>query len=134
VICIGFGVGVRGLGWRGQTCVKNLPQVVGEVCAKFGRNWSVGSHVKEGHRYIGSNSLFQIKRLDYLYNRPKSKQVFSFGFGKSRYVIFSCWIVIFKHVLSENVIFLVIQDTYLYICIAGPKKPSLALEIEPECL
>jgi len=27
--------GVRGLGWRGHTCVKNLPRVDVEVCAKF---------------------------------------------------------------------------------------------------
>jgi len=28
--------GVRGLGWQGHTCVKNLPRVGVEVCAKFG--------------------------------------------------------------------------------------------------
>jgi len=31
--------GIRGLGWQGQTCVKNLPQVGVEVCTKFGRDW-----------------------------------------------------------------------------------------------
>jgi len=40
---------VRGLGWRGHTCIKNLPRVVGEACAKFGGDWFGGSHMKEGH-------------------------------------------------------------------------------------
>jgi len=47
-----FGVwGSWGLGLRGHACVKNLPQVVGEVCAKFGGDWSGGSGVKRGHMY-----------------------------------------------------------------------------------
>jgi len=28
--------GIQGLGWRGHACVKNLPQVGGEVYAQFG--------------------------------------------------------------------------------------------------
>jgi len=32
--------GVRGLGYQGQTCVKNLSWVGVEVCAKFGEDWS----------------------------------------------------------------------------------------------
>jgi len=51
----GFGVwgtqGSRGLGWRGHTCVKDLPWVGGEVCAKFGGDWSGGSREKEEYRY-----------------------------------------------------------------------------------
>jgi len=31
-----------------------------EVCSKFGGDWSGGSHVKEVHRYKGTNSLFYI--------------------------------------------------------------------------
>jgi len=49
-----------GLGWRSHACAKNHPWVGGEVCAKFGGDWSGGSGVKEGHRYIGTNSLFFI--------------------------------------------------------------------------
>jgi len=50
VICLGFGVWVTQES-GGQTCIKNLPWVVVEVFAKFGGDWSDGSHVKEGHRY-----------------------------------------------------------------------------------
>jgi len=35
--------GVQGLSLRGHGCVKNLPQVGGEACAKFGGDWSGGS-------------------------------------------------------------------------------------------
>jgi len=60
VICLGFRVwgtpGSGGSGWQGQTCVKHLPQVGVEVCAKFGGDWSRVSPVKEGH--IGTNNLF----------------------------------------------------------------------------
>jgi len=42
---------VRGAGWWGQTCVKKLPQVGVQVCAKFGGDWSGGLLVKEEHRY-----------------------------------------------------------------------------------
>jgi len=41
--------GVRGSGWCGYACAKNHPWVGGEVCAKFGGDWSSGSGVKEGH-------------------------------------------------------------------------------------
>jgi len=51
---LGFGVwgtlGSRGQGWRGHACVKSLPRVGGEVCAKFGGDWSGGSGVKRVHR------------------------------------------------------------------------------------
>jgi len=43
--------GVWGSGWRGHKCVKNLPRIGGEVCAKFGGDWSGSLHVKRGHRY-----------------------------------------------------------------------------------
>jgi len=43
--------GIQGLGWQGYACVKNLPWVGGEVCAKFGGDWSNGSGVKRVHRY-----------------------------------------------------------------------------------
>jgi len=39
-----------GFGFRGHACVKNLPLVGSEVCAKFGGDWSGGSGVKKGHR------------------------------------------------------------------------------------
>jgi len=42
---------VRGLSWRGHTCVKNLPRAGVEVCTKFGGDWCGGWRVKEGHRY-----------------------------------------------------------------------------------
>jgi len=45
-----------GLDWQGHNCVKNLPQVSVEVCAKFVGDWFGGSCMKEGHRY----SLFYI--------------------------------------------------------------------------
>jgi len=49
-----FGVwgtlGSGGLGWCGHACAKNHPWVGGEVCAKFGGDWSGGSGVKKGHR------------------------------------------------------------------------------------
>jgi len=51
------------LGWHGHACVKNLSCVGGEVCTKFDGDWSGGSGVKRGHRYIGTNSLFYIYRL-----------------------------------------------------------------------
>jgi len=35
----------------GHACVKNLPRVGGEVCVKFGGDWSGGLHMKGGHRY-----------------------------------------------------------------------------------
>jgi len=44
--------GVCGLGWRGHSCAQNFPRVGGEVCTKFGGDWSGGSPVKRGHRYI----------------------------------------------------------------------------------
>jgi len=43
--------GVQGSGWCGYACAKNHPWVGGEVCAKFGGDWSGGSGVKEVHRY-----------------------------------------------------------------------------------
>jgi len=55
--------GAQGSGWRGHACVKNLPLVGGEVCAKFGGDWSGGWGVKRGHRYIVTNSRFYIERL-----------------------------------------------------------------------
>jgi len=42
---------VQGLGWQGHACVKNFSRVGGEVCAKFGGDWSGGSGVKRVHRY-----------------------------------------------------------------------------------
>jgi len=42
--------GFRGRVGEGHACVKNLPRVGGEVCAKFGGDWSGGSCVKRGHR------------------------------------------------------------------------------------
>jgi len=57
--------GVRGLGWQGHTCIKNLSRVGVEICTKFGGDWSSGSRVKEGHKvgwYTGTNSLFYIHR------------------------------------------------------------------------
>jgi len=42
--------GIQGSGLRGHACVKNLPRVGGEVCAKFGGDWSGSSGVKRGHR------------------------------------------------------------------------------------
>jgi len=57
------GVGVRGSGWWGHACATNHPWVGVEICAKFGGDWSGGSGVKEGHRYIGTNSLFYIYRF-----------------------------------------------------------------------
>jgi len=43
---------VRGPGWLGHTCVKNLSGVGVEVCTKFG-----GLLVKEGLRYMGTNTV-----------------------------------------------------------------------------
>jgi len=60
VICLGFGV--RGLGWRDHACVKNLPWVGREVCAKFGGDWFGSSGVKRVDRYMITNSLFYIYR------------------------------------------------------------------------
>jgi len=40
--------GIQGFDWHDHACVKNLPQVGEEVCAKFGGDWSGGSHVKRG--------------------------------------------------------------------------------------
>jgi len=51
VICLDFGAwGTPGQesGGRGR-CVKNLPRVGVQVCAKFGGDWSRGLLVKEGH-------------------------------------------------------------------------------------
>jgi len=42
---------VRASGWQGHICVKNLPRVGGEVCAKFGQ----AVHMRK--RDIGTNSL-----------------------------------------------------------------------------
>jgi len=55
--------GVRGLGWCRHACAKNHPWVGGEVCAKFGGDWSGGSCVKEGHRYIGT----QVQTVTFIY-------------------------------------------------------------------
>jgi len=44
-------LGVQGLSWWGHACVKNLPRVGGEVCAKFGGDWSSGSGVKRVNWY-----------------------------------------------------------------------------------
>jgi len=38
--------------WQDHACVKNLPWVGGEVCAEFDGDWSGGSGVKRGHRYV----------------------------------------------------------------------------------
>jgi len=38
------------MGWQGHACVKNLPWVGGEVCGKFGGDWSGSSGMKRGHR------------------------------------------------------------------------------------
>jgi len=54
--------GSGGLGWRGHTYVKNLPQVSVEVCAKLGRGWSGFSRVKEGHRDIQTACLIFIDK------------------------------------------------------------------------
>jgi len=35
----------------GQTWVKNLPRIGGEIRAKFGGDWSGAWHVKRGQRY-----------------------------------------------------------------------------------
>jgi len=43
---------VRGLGWRGHNCVKNLPWVVVEFYTKFGGDWCCGL------RDIGTYMLF----------------------------------------------------------------------------
>jgi len=40
---------VQGFSWRGHACVKNLPRVGRENCAKFGGDWSDGSGVKRVH-------------------------------------------------------------------------------------
>jgi len=42
--------GDQGLDWWGHACAKNLPQVGGEVWAKFGGDWSGGLGLKRGHR------------------------------------------------------------------------------------
>jgi len=41
---------VRGWGWWGHTCVKNLSRVGVEVCTKFGGDWYCGTRRKEGYR------------------------------------------------------------------------------------
>jgi len=38
--------GGKELGWRGHTCVKNLPRVGAEIRTKFGGDWSGCSPVK----------------------------------------------------------------------------------------
>jgi len=43
MIHLGFGVWGTQLGWQDHACVENLSQVGGEVCAKFGGDWSGGS-------------------------------------------------------------------------------------------
>jgi len=43
--------GKRGSSWRGHACVKYLPWVGGEVCEKFGGDWSGSSGVKRVQRY-----------------------------------------------------------------------------------
>jgi len=56
-----FGVwGTPGLSLQGHACVKNLPRVGGEVCAKFSGDWSGGSGVKRGHRYKQSLLYIEI--------------------------------------------------------------------------
>jgi len=61
--------GVRGSGWWGHACVKNLSWVGVEVCAKFGRDWFGGSSVKEGHIY----SLFYIHSLNFKWIKNDKK-------------------------------------------------------------
>jgi len=43
--------GVQGSSWQGHACVKKLPWVGGEVCAKFGGDWSGSLGMKRGHIY-----------------------------------------------------------------------------------
>jgi len=50
--------------WRGYACVKNLPWVGREVCAKFGGDWSNSLSVKRGQRYL-RQSLLYIERIYY---------------------------------------------------------------------
>jgi len=63
---------VRGLGWRGHTCIKNLPWVGVEVCTKFGL--AVCVLKRDIGRYIGTNSLFYIFRWALLEDREQYKK------------------------------------------------------------
>jgi len=64
VICLGYGAwGAPGSrGWVGmfKLVLTTFPELIVEVCAKFGGDWYAGSHMKEGHTetYIGTNSFY----------------------------------------------------------------------------
>jgi len=55
--------GPLGSGWQGHTCVKNIPRVGVEVFAKFGGDWSGGSHVKKGDSYKQSLLHTQLQKV-----------------------------------------------------------------------
>jgi len=62
---------VRGSGWQGHTCVKNIPQVGLEVWTKFGGDWFGGLLVKEGHWY--KQSLLYKYRCRFSISERKAK-------------------------------------------------------------
>jgi len=64
--------GVRRLGWRGHTCVENLPWV--GSCTKFGGDWSGSWRVKEEHRYIHT----KVQTVCFIYIDSYGKMTFSY--------------------------------------------------------
>jgi len=76
------------LGWQGHACVKNLPRVGREVCAKFGGDWSGDSGVKRVDRYKQSLLyIYRFKEKKHFHTKnikkaPNSNEML-FHFGKT---------------------------------------------------